>query len=132
VPAKQPSPPRGTSAGNCAAAAAATDGRSTLLSPSPVPEPAAADERDGGVRGDGRGDADGFFFLPLEGGITARGGCAEGRGGTARRRRRAASLKPWRPGQEEGLGRREGTASPVRPLGRNERALYMGFESSKI
>jgi len=81
VPAKQPSPPRGTSAGNCAAAAAAMDGRSTLLSPSPVPEP-AAEERDGGVRGDGRGDADGFFFLPLERSIAARGGL-KGRDGTA-------------------------------------------------
>ena len=57
------------------------DGRSTLLSPSPVPEP-AAEERDGGVRGDGRGDADGFFFLPLERGIAARGGL-KGRDGTA-------------------------------------------------
>jgi hypothetical protein len=73
------------------------DGRSTLLSPSPVPEP--AEGQDEGVRGDGRGDVDGFFFLPLEGGIAARGG----RGGTGRDGT-AASLNPG------GLDRKRGGA----------------------
>jgi hypothetical protein len=51
VPEKHPSLPRGTSAGNSAAAAAAAaamDGRSTLLSPSMLPEYREA--REGGVR----------------------------------------------------------------------------------
>lgn len=74
------------------------DGRSTLLSPSPVPEP--AEGQDEGVRGDGRGDVDWFFFLPLEGGIAARGG--QGQGGTGRD---GGEPKPWRPGQEEGMQR---------------------------
>ena len=60
VPAKQPTPPRGTSAGYRAAAAAAVDERSRMQPP--VPSRA----REGGVRGDGCGDADGFFFLPFE------------------------------------------------------------------
>uniref|UniRef100_A0A0A9A6L8 Uncharacterized protein n=1 Tax=Arundo donax TaxID=35708 RepID=A0A0A9A6L8_ARUDO len=70
VPAKQPAPPRGTSAGNRAAAAAAMDERSRLL----PPPPESREEREGGVRGDGCGDAAGcFFFLPL-GGMAAASG----------------------------------------------------------
>lgn len=59
VPAKQPAPPRGTSAGYHAPAAAAVD--KTSRQP---PVPSRARER--GVRGDGCGDTDGFFFLPFE------------------------------------------------------------------
>jgi len=80
TPAKQPSPPCGTSAGNRAAAAAAMDGRSTPPLPSPPPlrpqlrtlESLA--EWEEGVRGDGCGDAAGCccgLLLPLEGGMAA-------------------------------------------------------------
>lgn len=65
VPVKQPAPPRGTSAGNRAEAAAEMDAMSRLLLP-PTPS-SESREREDGVLGDGSGDADGRFFLPLGG-----------------------------------------------------------------
>jgi hypothetical protein len=66
VPAKQLPPPRGTSAGN--RAAAATDARSRQSPPSE-----SWDVEDG-VHGDACGEAAVRFFLPLGGMGTARGG----------------------------------------------------------